>query len=46
MSDLQTTFRRLSDDEYDSFIPFHKWSGLKIFAVLILVAVCIRWITS
>jgi len=46
MIDLQTTFRRLSDDEYDSFIPIYKWRGLKIFAVIILIAVCLKWITS
>jgi hypothetical protein len=46
MSDLQTTFRRLSDDEHDSFQPFVKWRGLKVFAIIILLAVCIRWITS
>ena len=43
---MNTIFRRLSDSEYDSFQPFVKWHGLKIFAVIILIAVCLKWITS
>jgi len=43
---MNTIFRRLSDEEYDSFQPFVKWRGLKIFAVIILVVVCLKWIVS
>jgi hypothetical protein len=49
MSTLQTTFRRLSDEDLRTFRPSYfivRWAGWKIFAVVILVAVCIRWITK
>ena len=42
--DLSPTFRRLSDDQFDSFLPFVKWRGLKIFGIIILIAVCLKWI--
>ena len=44
--DLNPIFRRLSDDEYDSFQPFVKWRGLKVFAVIILLTVCLKWVAS
>lgn len=44
MTDPQPVFRRLSDEEYDSFLPFVKWRGLKIFGVIILLSVLIKWI--
>ena len=44
MNDLQPIFRRLSDEQIDSFIPFIKWRGLKLFAIIILLTVCLKWI--
>ena len=47
MSTLDTTFRRLSDEDLRAFRPAHfiaRWPGWKIFAVVILLAVCVRWI--
>ena len=49
MSALQTTFRRLSDEDLRTFRPSYfiaRWPGWKIFAVIILVVVCVQWITK
>lgn len=42
MTDPQPIFRRLSDAEFDSFLPFVKWRGLKWFGIIILLTVCIK----
>lgn len=44
--DLQTTFRRLSDPEYDSFMPFPVAGILKALAAILAAGMCIRWITQ
>jgi hypothetical protein len=44
---MNTTFRRLSDEDIDKFQPWTviaRWAGWKIFAVIILLAVCVQWI--
>lgn len=41
---MQTTFRRLSDQEYARFLPWHNAPTVKVFAALILAAVLIKWI--
>jgi hypothetical protein len=49
MSTLQTTFRRLSDEDLRTFRPSYfivRWQGWKIFAVVILLAVCTQWIAK
>lgn len=46
MSDMQPTFRRLSDKDAARFLPWHNAPTVKIFAAIILAAVLIRWITS
>jgi hypothetical protein len=49
MTTMQTTFRRLSDADLRAFRPSYfivRWPGWKIFAVIILIGVCVKWITK
>lgn len=42
--EMQTTFRRLSDKDAMGFRSWYYAPPVKIFAVIILVAVLVRWI--
>ena len=44
--DTQPIFRRLSDDEWSRFAPWYTVPSIKIVGIVILLAVCLRWITS
>jgi hypothetical protein len=45
MDSTHTTFRRLASQDADRFRPWYSCPALKIGWIILLVAVCTRWIT-
>ena len=43
---MQTTFRRLAEEDVSRFRPWYTMPALKIAGAMILAAVLIQWITS
>jgi hypothetical protein len=43
--ELMPVFRRLSDEQVDSFRPWYKCPSLKIGWIFLLVIVGLKWVT-
>jgi hypothetical protein len=46
MSNMNTVFRRLSEQDVDRFKPWYTIPSIKIVGIVILLTVCLRWITT
>ena len=44
--EMQTTFRRLAVEDANRFAPWYTIPSIKIFGIVILLTVCLRWIVS
>jgi hypothetical protein len=46
VNDMQVVFRRLTPQDVSRFQPWYTMRAVKIIGLIVLVTVCLRWITS